>query len=140
MYNDFVIVGPSNDPAGIKGTRRAVDALRRIAENQAPFVSRGDRSGTHVAEMGLWQKVTIEPQGAWYEVYAKGSEGNGPTLRHADQKQAYTIIDRATYLTLKGQIRLVVLVEKDEALLTLALYPSARVNFPGPIMRRPSPS
>jgi tungstate transport system substrate-binding protein len=117
MYNDFVIVGPPDDPAGIKGMRLATEALRRIAEKGVPFISRGDRSGTHVAEMELWEKAGLKPSGSWYIVYEKGAEGNAPTLRYTDQKGAYTVIDRATFLTLKEQIKLVVLVEKDEALL-----------------------
>jgi tungstate transport system substrate-binding protein len=117
MYNDFVIVGPPDDPAGIKGMKQATEALRRIAEKGILFISRGDRSGTHVAEMELWDKAGLKPSGAWYVVYEKGAEGNAPTLRYTDQKGAYTVIDRATFLTLKEQIKLVVLVEKDEALL-----------------------
>lgn len=117
MYNDFVIVGPSNDPAGIKGMEQATEALRRIFEKGVLFISRGDKSGTHVAEMELWNKAGLKPSGSWYVVYEKGAEGNAPTLRYTDQKEAYTVIDRATFLTLKDQIKLVVLVEKDEALL-----------------------
>jgi tungstate transport system substrate-binding protein len=117
MYNDFVIVGPSNDPAGIKGTKQATDALKKISTGGAPFISRGDKSGTHVAEMELWGKAGIKPTGAWYITYEKGAEGNVPTLRYTDSKSAYTVIDRATVLTLKDQIKLVVLVENDEALL-----------------------
>jgi tungstate transport system substrate-binding protein len=117
MYNDFVIVGPSNDPAGIKGMEQATEALRRISEKGATFISRGDKSGTHVAEMQLWDQAGIKPSGSWYVIYEKGAEGNVSTLRYTDQKEAYTVIDRATFLTLKDQIKLVVLVEKDEALL-----------------------
>ena len=132
MYNDFVIMGPASDPAGIKGMKQAVDALRRIAQKQAPFVSRGDQSGTNVAEMDLWQKAGIKPAGAWYEVYSRGAEGNGPTLKHTDELQAYTVMDRATYLTLKGKISIIVLVEKDEALLNyISLIPVSPKKFPG---------
>jgi tungstate transport system substrate-binding protein len=124
MYNDFVIVGPDNDPAGVKGMKSAKEALKTISEKGIPFVTRGDKSGTHVAEMELWQKAGIKPLGAWYVTYEKGSEGNVPTLRYTDQRQAYTIIDRATYLSLKDQIKLVVLVEKDEILLNfISLIP-----------------
>jgi tungstate transport system substrate-binding protein len=135
MYNDFVLVGPLNDPAGIKGMEQATEALRRISEKGVLFISRGDRSGTHVAEMELWEKAGLKPSGSWYVVYEKGSEGNAPTLRYTDQKEAYTVIDRATFLTLKDQIRLVVLVEKDEALLNyITLIPVnpkkfGRVNY-----------
>jgi len=117
MYNDFVIVGPPNDPAGIKGMKEATEALKVISQKDVVFISRGDKSGTHVAEIELWDKAGIKPSGPWYVIYEKGSEGNVPTLRYTDQKGAYTVIDRATFLTLKDQIKLVVLVEKDQALL-----------------------
>ena len=131
MYNDFVIVGPSADPAGIRGMKSATEALKTISAKHALFISRGDKSGTHVAEMELWQKSGITPQGSWYVTYEKGSEGNVPTLRYTDEKGAYTFIDRATYLSLKNQIRLVVLVEKDEALLNfISLIPVNPQKFP----------
>jgi tungstate transport system substrate-binding protein len=131
MYNDFVIVGPPNDPAGIKGMKSAGDALKKISEKGAPFISRGDNSGTHVAEMELWKLAGIKPSGSWYQVYEKGSAGNVATLEYANQKQAYTVIDRATFLTLKDKIKLVVLVEKDEALLNyISLIPVNPQKFP----------
>jgi tungstate transport system substrate-binding protein len=131
MYNDFVIVGPADDPAGVKTTTQATEALKRISEGQALFVSRGDKSGTHVAEMELWQKAGITPKGAWYRVYEKGAEGNVPTLRFTDQSKAYTVIDRATYLTLKGQITLSILLEKDETLINfISLIPVNQKKFP----------
>jgi tungstate transport system substrate-binding protein len=131
MYNDFVIVGPPSDPAGIKGMKSAKEALKRIAEKGVPFISRGDKSGTHVAEMQLWEKAGMKPQGSWYITYEKGSEGNVSTLRYTDQRQAYTSIDRATYLSLKDQIRLEILVEKDEALLNfISLIPVNPKKFP----------
>jgi tungstate transport system substrate-binding protein len=131
MYNDFVIVGPVSDPAGIKGLKTAAEALKAISEKGVAFISRGDKSGTHVAEMELWAKADIKPSGAWYKVYEKGAEGNVPTLRYTDQKQAYTVIDRATYLSIKDQIKLAVLVEKDEALLNyISLIPVNAVKFP----------
>ncbi len=124
MYNDFVIVGPAGDPAAIKGMKSATDALKTISAKNALFISRGDKSGTHVAEMELWGKAGIKPSGAWYKVYEKGAEGNAPTLRYCDQQQAYTVIDRATYLSLKDQIKLAVLVEGDETLLNfISLIP-----------------
>jgi tungstate transport system substrate-binding protein len=135
MFNDFVIVGPADDPAGIKGIKSAAEALQRIAAKGAPFVSRGDNSGTHVAEMELWTKAGLKPVGSWYVVYEKGNEGNGPTLKYTDQKGAYTFMDRATYLSLKENIKLVVLVEKDEVLLNyISLIPVnpkkfAQVNY-----------
>jgi tungstate transport system substrate-binding protein len=131
MYNDFVIVGPSSDPAGIKGMRQATEALKKISEKGATFVTRGDRSGTHVAEMQLWEKAGIKPSGSWYVIYEKGAEGNVPTLRYTDQKEAYTVIDRATVLSLRDQIKLVVLVEKDDALLNyMTLIPVNPKKFP----------
>jgi len=131
MYNDFVIVGPAADPAGIKGMKTAVEALKKIAEKGVPFISRGDKSGTHVAEMELWAKAGVKPSGAWYTVYEKGKEGNAPTLAYTDQKGAYTVIDRATFLSLKDKIKLVVLVEKDEALLNfISVIPVNPKKFP----------
>src|SRR5512139_2904222 len=131
MYNDFVIVGPARDPAGIKGMKMATEALRKISEKKVTFISRGDKSGTHVAEMELWGKAGIKPSGSWYVIYEKGATGNVPTLRYTDEKSAYTVIDRATYLTLKGQIKLDILVEKDEALLNyMTLIPVNPQKFP----------
>ena len=131
MYNDFVIVGPAGDPAGIKGIKSAPQALKKISEKQVVFVTRGDRSGTHVAEMEIWQKAGIKPQGSWYYTYEKGTEGNVPTLRHTDKMQAYTYMDRATYLSLKNQISLMVLVEKDEVMVNfISLIPVNPQKFP----------
>lgn len=130
MYNDFVIVGPEADPAGIKGLKTAAEALKRISEKSAPFVSRGDKSGTHVAEMELWKKADLKPAGSWYVVYEKGSEGNASTLKFTNEKKAYTVIDRATYLALKDQIALIILVEGDEALLNyISLIPVNQKKF-----------
>ena len=131
MYNDFVIMGPSNDPAGIKGMKLATEALKKISEKKVTFISRGDKSGTHVSEMELWGKAGIKPSGSWYVIYEKGAMGNVPTLRYTDEKNAYTVIDRATYLTLKDQIKLDILVEKDEALLNyITLIPVSPQKFP----------
>jgi tungstate transport system substrate-binding protein len=124
MYNDFVIVGPVSDPASIKGEKSATESLKKIMGKKVKFISRGDKSGTHVAEMELWQKAGTKPEGEWYVVYEKGAEGNVATLRYTDQQAAYTVIDRATYLSLKDSIKLVVLVEGDEALLNyISLIP-----------------
>jgi tungstate transport system substrate-binding protein len=96
------------------------------------FISRGDKSGTHVAEMELWKKAGVKPQGAWYIIYEKGAEGNVSTLKYANRQSAYTVIDRATYLSLKNSIQLVVLVEGDEALLNfISLIPVNPAKFPG---------
>ena len=117
MYNDFVILGPASDPAGIRNERGAMAALARIAQRQVPFVTRGDNSGTHVKEKELWQAAGITPRGAWYVTYEKGADGNAPTTRYANERQAYLLMDRATYLTLKKEISLQVLVERDPELL-----------------------
>jgi tungstate transport system substrate-binding protein len=131
MYNDFVIVGPDGDPAGIKGLKTAMGALKKITGAGALFISRGDKSGTHVAEMELWSKAGIKPAGAWYVIYEKGADGNVPTLRYTDQRGAYTVIDRATYLSIKDRIKLVVLVEGDEALLNyISVIPVNNKKFP----------
>jgi tungstate transport system substrate-binding protein len=131
MYNDFVIVGPPSDPAGVKGMKVAGDALKKIAEKGVLFISRGDNSGTHIAEMDLWKSAGIKPSGSWYQVFEKGSAGNVPTLQYTDQKSGYTVIDRATFLTLKDKIKLVVLVEKDEVLLNfISLIPVSPQKFP----------
>ena len=131
MYNDFVIVGPTEDSAGIKGMKSANEALKAISGKGIPFISRGDKSGTHVAEMELWGKAGIKPSGAWYKIYEKGAEGNVPTLRYTDQQKAYTVIDRATYLSMKGQIKLAILVEGDEALVNyISLIPVNPQKFP----------
>ncbi|HIJ81219.1 MAG TPA: solute-binding protein [Desulfuromonadales bacterium] len=131
MYNDFVIVGPSADPAGIKGMKSAAAALKQLAAKSAPFVTRGDKSGTHVAELELWTQAGLKPSGAWYKVYEKGSEGNVPTLRHTSSSGAYTLIDRATYLSIQKEIKLEILVEGDEALLNrISLIPVNPKKFP----------
>jgi len=124
MYNDFVIVGPASDPAGIKGMKTAREALKKIADTGVLFITRGDKSGTHIAEMDLWKAAGIKPAGPWYVTYEKGTEGNAPTLRFTDQKGAYTVIDRATVLVLKKDIKLEILVAGDEALLNrISLIP-----------------
>lgn len=131
MYNDFVIVGPAADPAGIKGEKSAAEALKKIMNKGVKFISRGDKSGTNVAEMVIWKKADVIPQGAWYVIYEKGAEGNVATLKYTDQQSAYTFIDRATYLSLKDQIKLVILVEGDEALLNyISLIPVNPAKFP----------
>jgi tungstate transport system substrate-binding protein len=102
-----------------------------ISDKGAQFVSRGDGSGTHVAEKELWAKAGIKPSGTWYKIYEKGAEGNVPTLRYTNEQQAYTVIDRATYLSIRSQIKLLILVEKDEALLNhISLIPVNAKKFP----------
>jgi tungstate transport system substrate-binding protein len=114
MYNDFVIVGPEGDPAGIQGMTDAAQAFQKIAEAQAPFVSRGDDSGTHTKEKAIWEAAGIEPSGDWY---ISAGQGMGAVLTMANEQQAYTLSDRATYLarTLEGT-ELVIEVEGDPVL------------------------
>jgi len=122
MYNDFVILGPEGDPAGIKGMKSAAEALKKIAKAKAPFISRGDMSGTHVAEMKVWRAAGISPDAEmdeWYTVFSLGKLGNGPTTIFADKRGAYTLMDRATYLTRRSGIKIVPLVEGDPILLNL---------------------
>ena len=131
MYNDFVILGPASDPAGIKGMKLGAEALKTIAAKQALFITRGDKSGTHVAEMEIWAKAGNKPTDSWYVTYEKGTEGNVPTTRFADSKGAYVFMDRATYLALKNEITLVILVENDEALLNyISIIPVNPQRFP----------
>ena len=119
MFNDFVILGPASDPAGIKGMKSAASALTRIAIMGSPFVTRGDMSGTHVKELEVWQAARIKPEGDWYVTYSLGKLGNGPSTAFANRREAYILMDRATYLTMKKDIKLVPLVEKDPILLNL---------------------
>ena len=115
MFNDFVIVGPEADPAKIKGMKTAVAAFTAIAAAKAIFVSRGDTSGTYTKEAGIWKNAKIEPKGDWY---IKAGQGMGAVLTMSDEKSAYTLSDRATYLTQtqKG-LKLKILVEGDKGLL-----------------------
>jgi tungstate transport system substrate-binding protein len=116
MYNDFVVIGPSNDPAKIKGMKTATDAFKRIAESGALFVSRGDKSGTHTKELSLWKKAGIEPVGQkWYLEVGQGME---KTQRIADEKHAYTLTDRGTWLATKDKDKLdmIVVLEGDPSL------------------------
>lgn len=116
MANDFVLVGPPADPAGIKGTKRAVEAMRRIAGARAPFVSRGDGSGTHVLERELWRQAGVAPAGAWY---LESGQGMGATLGIAEDRRAYALADRATLLAFGRRVTLSVLVEGDRLLLNV---------------------
>ena len=113
MYNDFIIVGPADDPAKIKGMTDASDAFTAIAAAEALFFSRGDDSGTHAKEKTIWKEAGIEPAGDWYQTTGQGM---GETLTIADQKGGYTLSDRATYLSKKDSLKLEILVEGDTAL------------------------
>jgi tungstate transport system substrate-binding protein len=133
MHNDFVIVGPPDDPAGIRGMSSTA-ALERIAREEAPFISRGDDSGTHTLELKLWDIAGIEPAGSWYQ---ETGQGMGATLRIADQKRAYTVADRGTHLSTADATDLDVLVEGEPRLLNvyhvIDIAPNAgpRVNAQG---------
>ena len=116
MHNDYIIVGPTEDPAKIKGLASAADALKRIAEAKAAFVSRGDNSGTHQLEKKLWKEAKLEPAGAWY---LQAGQGMGATLGIASEKRAYTLTDRGTFLAFQKRVQLVNLVEKDRVLLNI---------------------
>lgn len=114
MYNDFVILGPSGDPAGIQGMTDAVAAMQQIAAAQATFISRGDSSGTHTKEQALWQAAGLSPQGTWYQ---SAGQGMGAVLTLADEQKAYTLSDRATFLarSMEG-LQLEIMVEGDPLL------------------------
>jgi tungstate transport system substrate-binding protein len=133
MHNDFVIVGPPDDPAGIRGMSSTA-ALERIARQEAPFISRGDDSGTHSLELELWDAAGIDPSGSWYQ---ETGQGMGATLRITDQKRAYTVSDRGTHLSTSDSTDLDVLVEGEPRLLNIYhvidIDPGAgpRVNAPG---------
>jgi tungstate transport system substrate-binding protein len=116
MYNDFVIVGPPDDPAGISSTASAAKAFRTIADTQSRFVSRGDESGTNALERLLWTQAGIEPAGGWY---IESGTGMGETLTIANEREAYTLADRGTYLALKDRLELPVLMEGDKALINI---------------------
>jgi len=103
MVNDFVVVGPTNDPAGVNGLAQAAEAFSRIAESQSPFASRGDDSGTHIKEVSTWQKLNLtpSPNSGWY--FSLG-QGQGETLNFANQKGAYALTDRGTWLSQQGNL------------------------------------
>ncbi len=113
MQNDFIIVGPADDYAGIRGTN-ALQALRRVADRQIPFVSRADDSGTHRRERKLWTEAGVEPAGAWY---LEAGVGMGDALLLAGQKQAYILTDRATYTAFRERVKLDVMIDGDPPLL-----------------------
>jgi tungstate transport system substrate-binding protein len=117
MYNDFVLIGPKSDPAKVAGTKDIVAALKKIKDAQAPFVSRGDKSGTHFAELELWKAAAIDvagrDKGAWYR---DTGQGMGPALNSAAGMNAYILSDRGTWLSFKNRADLVVSVEGDQRL------------------------
>jgi tungstate transport system substrate-binding protein len=116
MYNDFVVVGPAADPAKTKGSKDTVDAFRRIAAARAPFASRGDKSGTHAAELRFWKEAGIavgKEQAAWYR---ETGSGMGPTLNTAAAMNAYALADRGTWLSFKNRQSLVIVIDGDAKL------------------------
>ncbi|MEW6586953.1 MAG: extracellular solute-binding protein [Nitrospirota bacterium] len=116
MYNDFIIIGPPNDPAKVKGIKSATDAFRKIAEASQPFVSRGDKSGTHTKELEIWKKTDIDPKGrVWYLEVGQGME---KTQRIANEKRAYTLTDWGTWLGTKekDKLEMIVVLEGDPVL------------------------
>jgi tungstate transport system substrate-binding protein len=116
MYNDFVLIGPKSDPAGIKGTKDIVAALKTIKEKGAPFISRGDRSGTNMAELKLWKVAGIDiakDKGPWYKDIGQGM---GAALNTASASNAYVISDRGTWLSFKNRGDLIIAVEGDKRL------------------------
>ena len=124
MYNDFVIIGAKDDPAKVRLTKNAVGALKAIELAKANFVSRGDNSGTHTLEKSLWKSAGIEPKGAWY---IEAGQGMGATLGIANERNAYTITDRGTYLALGKRVTLPILIEGDRSLLNI--YSVLEVNL-----------
>jgi tungstate transport system substrate-binding protein len=123
MYNDFVVIGPEDDPAKIRGEKSALAALKKIAAAGARFVSRGDRSGTHSLELALWKQAGVTPAAPWY---IESGQGMGATLGIADDRRAYTLTDRATLLAFARRVRLVTMVEGDRPLLNV--YSVMEVN------------
>src|SRR4051794_29625797 len=116
MYNDFVLIGPKDDPAGIKGSKDIVAALKTIKDKGAPFISRGDRSGTHIAELNLWKVAGIDiekDKSAWYKSIGQGM---GAALNTASASNAYVLADRGTWLSFKNRGDLVIAVEGDKRL------------------------
>lgn len=117
MHNDFIIVGPAADPAGIKGITSAVETLKKLSAAKVVFLSRGDNSGTHQLELKVWKTAGIDPKGqSWYQ---ESGQGMGATLNISSEKGAYTIADRATYLATKKNLSLDILVQGDPILLNI---------------------
>ena len=111
MYNDYVIVGPKSDPAGVKQAKTVLEAFKIIAQGKAPFISRGDESGTHQMEKSLWKKAGIIPQGTWY---VEAGQGMGAVLQMAFDKKGYTLSDRGTYIAQEGKLDMAIVFEGDK--------------------------
>jgi tungstate transport system substrate-binding protein len=116
MHNDFILLGPADDPAGIKDLASAAEAMKQIADQPATFITRGDDSGTHKKELALWKSAGVEPAGDWY---VESGQGMGATLKIASEKGAYTLSDRATYLASQASLGMDILVEGDPELLNI---------------------
>ena len=116
MYNDFIILGPADNPAGLEKDQKPSEAMAAIMDVEAPFISRGDDSGTHKKELQLWKEAGLSPGGRWYMDAGKGM---GDTLVMAQEKQAYVMCDRGTYLSMRSKLNLKVLVEGDPGLYNL---------------------
>ncbi|MDP2864702.1 MAG: substrate-binding domain-containing protein, partial [Elusimicrobiota bacterium] len=114
MYNDFVVLGPAADPARIKGEKKVADAFAKISSSGSLFISRGDKSGTHKKELKLWDLAGIKPAG---EKYIEAGQGMAAVVGMANEKEAYCLADRSTFLSLKKNLGLRILSEGDEALL-----------------------
>ncbi|MCS5695090.1 substrate-binding domain-containing protein [Desulfofundulus thermocisternus] len=123
MHNDFIVVGPENDPAGISSAQNTVEAFKKIAQTRSTFVSRGDESGTHKKEKDIWKEAGITPGGKWYQ---EAGTGMGNTLNIASEKGGYTLSDRATYLANQKHLKLKILYEGDKTLLNI--YHVMQVN------------
>lgn len=113
MYNDFVVVGPPSDPAHVRDALNVVDAVKRIAAKEATFISRGDESGTHQKEKELWRAASLTPSGAWY---VSAGQGMGEVLLMADERRAYALADRGTYLAYKKRDELIIVSQGDPML------------------------
>jgi len=113
MYNDFVIIGPSSDPTGMKGAKTAAEAFSRIAAQDAVFISRGDESGTHQKEKEIWKSAGITPKGGWY---VEAGQGMGEVITMATERRGYTLADRGTYIAYKKKTDLVTLFEGEKGL------------------------
>jgi tungstate transport system substrate-binding protein len=116
MHNDFVIVGPADDPASVKGISSPVEVITEIAASKSTWVSRGDDSGTHKKEKTFWEQAGLNPGGNWF---LESGQGMGATLQIASEKDAYTLTDRATYLFLMGNLSSQILIEGHESLLNV---------------------
>ncbi|MBH5369790.1 substrate-binding domain-containing protein [Bradyrhizobium glycinis] len=116
MYNDFVIIGPKSDPAQISGSKDVVEALRKIAAAKVPFISRGDKSGTHAAELRLWKEAGVDLSAGKDAWYREIGQGMGPALNMASSSNAYVLSDRGTWLSFKNRGELAILTEGDKRL------------------------